>query len=281
MTKQATSSKKLLPAVAPASISPLAAINPANLQLSDQPGKEEGDHLATLYRTAEHAQLCIIVLGLYAYGVKSKLPYGTFGLWLHNNAPELARQAPNKSWKPTAALNSYMQQAASVMEAMGIELKEWFPGLDSANKKLGMTTSTALKFQPHQLLLFSESELDPTQRALRAKVQDLLAGKNTSRAMITKFITVKDDDESATGIVPTTGAGKYHATKADGTPRAPKRTFQQKQEDEAAAAAAGLKATLQAWRTREGIERIKLLPAGLLLELRGLAKDLHAALQAD
>ncbi len=266
-------SPALPPRSAPPSASTsLSVFSPQHLAMADQPGQEEGDQLCQLYQTAEFAQMHLLVLGLYAYGVKARLAYGAFGTWLHVHAPELARPAAKGGYKPSSALHSYMQLAASVLEAMGIDLLEWFPGLDSAKRKLGLTRA-ALPWEPHQLLLFTDAELDPSQRVLRERIHNVLAG-NTKKSMVARFVTTKEDEDSG-ALTPTTGAGQYHATKKDGSPRQKKRTFAEKDAYEALAAAQGLLVTLRTWISPESALRLNLLPPGLRTELRLLAYDLQ------
>ena len=272
MPKKQPSDKKPAKAVsAPAPTLALALPGDLTLSFGDNPGAPEAATLTALFGRAEQAQMQLLGLGLYAFGIKSRVPHGGFGIWLRDHAPDLARKKGN-AWEATSALHSYMQLTTSVLEALGIQLTEWFPTLDPAKRKAG--ASANLGWEPHQLMLFPESELDAAQKIMRGRVAALIGG-HSKRALIAKFVTYKEDTDANgdTRLVATTGAGKFHATKADGSARAAKRTFEQKQADEAAAAAAGLRATLMLWNTADKRAQLKLIPAALRNELKAYAAD--------
>lgn len=239
------------------------------------PGKAESQHLTTLYRTAEEAQIKFLVLGLYAFGIKARLPHGSFGPWLRDNAPDLVKQK-GKSWEPSSSLGSYMQLTNSLLDAMGIQLSDWFPSLDAGKRKAGLLAPKGMDWQPHQLLLFPEAELDAAQRKLRDRMHEVIAGKST-RMLVAKYVTAKTEADGT--IVATTGAGVYHPTKKDGTERAHKRTYEQKAADEAAVCLTAMKSQLNQWLTPAAQQHYP-RHAKLRGECRLLANDL-AKLLAD
>lgn len=245
--------------------------------ISDVPGKPEGDILCQLYVKAEMAQAQLIGIGLYAFGIKSKLPHGAFGGWLHANAPHLAK-AKGAGYVPSTALSSYMNLASSVLEAMGVQLTDWFPGLDAANRKLGKVQSP-LGLDAHQLLLFPEAELDTANKILRARLHEIIAGQSR-KALVAKVMTVKEsvDESGDVKLLPATGAGVYHLKKKDGGERMKKRTYAQKQLDDALAKVPGWLHALRQFALPDSKRDLALIPATSREQLKLAAYDAYQIL---
>lgn len=259
-----------------------ALLTPEQATISQNPGAAEGQVLEALHGKCQVALRQMVVLGLYAYAIKATQPYGMFGLWLHKHAPSLARASGKRAgaWRPTSALGGYMECAKNAMQAIGIKMEEWFPGLDAKQNKKGVKLLDA-PWTPHQLLLFSDEELDASGKTNRQKLCELLEGKN-AKAFKGEFVNFKadvggeqlnDDD-----VVPATGAGTYHAKRKDGSDRLPKRSREQKLIDEAEAAAPGWLLALRKFVLPDTKNKLLLLSAVRREELKLAAFDAYQIL---
>jgi hypothetical protein len=142
---------------------------------------EAAETLIKWEQRATEAIRVIFDTGLFCYWIKSELPQGQFGAWLHEHAPKLCRDGTHGSKRPNSTLSWHMDFTKRLIESGGYTVE----------RVLKQLPGSAEMRKPELFLLAAQNKVPTGLRELHAKISERTEGKTAYQL----YLDLKQSDD--------------------------------------------------------------------------------------